>query len=300
MQAVHSAQTKSGPVTQTGSKQTTLNINNAIGANYDTTGALGVAIKPKDTIVDKLTTVTTDTRARVGKLVPLHTAQSWMGLAQFVQQFVTDGLFYLNSGYLAIKASQYIQTRTPRVSVGEQWATDLEDLRATVVINQGEIIPSIQIVWDKGELGPYVDATAPTLADGRGWGVAMGASFSRGAWDSQITYLCKTGAITINHLELLAVAIAVDIFGREGLLRPDNRRVVIRGDNIAARGIANKWTAEGPAMCAILRILHNTCQRRRVRIWQVHVSTTDNKIADGLSRSPSFHTSSPELKEATK
>lgn len=126
----------------------------------------------------------------------------------------------------------------------------------------------------------------------------MGTVFARGTWNSQATELCKSNALNINHLELLSMAIAVDLFSREGLLPPDNRTIVIRGDNIDARDIANKWTAEGPVMYCILRILHNTCEKRHVRMWMLHVSTTDNDIADGLSRSPDFQTSSPELRNS--
>lgn len=273
---------------------------NAIGASYNTGGKLGITVKPKDTIVDKFTTITKEVKDQIGKLVPLQMAQSWMGLAQFIQQFVQDGRFYLNSGYLAIKASAHIHTRTPRVSVGQQWSEDLDRLRERIGTKQGELIPMGQVVWDKGVEGPYVDATAPVSADGRGWGIVMGSTFARGAWSSQVAELCKTGTLNINHLELLAVAIAVDIFGREGLLGPHGHRIVVRGDNIGARDIANKWAAEGTVMCTILRILHNACANRHARIWMVHVSTTDNAVADGLSRSPTYHTTSPRLKGGTE
>lgn len=49
----------------------------------------------------------------------------------------------------------------------------------------------------------------------------------------------------------------------------DYSRIIIRGDNIGARDIANKWSAEGSVMSHILRILHTTCQKRQVRLWVV-------------------------------
>lgn len=93
-----------------------------------------------------------------------------MGLAQFVQQFLDDGLFYLNSGYLSIKSSAHIHTRSPKVSIGEHWMVDLERLNERINKKQGEILPEAQIVWDRGINGPFVDVTAPTSVDGRGWG----------------------------------------------------------------------------------------------------------------------------------
>lgn len=114
--------------------------------------------------------------------------------------------------------------------------------------------------------------------------------------DQKITELCKTNALNINHLELLAIAIAIEVFGREGLLPNDNQRIIVSGDNIGARDIANKWARERSVMTLILRILHNTCQKRQVMIRIVHVATGDNIIADGLSRSLDFQTSSPDMR----
>lgn len=91
------------------------------------------------------------------------------------------------------------------------------------------------------------------------------------------------------------MAIGVHVFGREGRLPGENSRIVVTGDNIGARDIMNGWTAEGPVMCCILRILHDVCQMRNVRVWMFHVSTKDNFVADGLSRSPNFQNSSPML-----
>lgn len=92
-----------------------------------------------------------------------------MGLAQFVQQFVDDGRFYLNRGYRGINASTHIHTRAPEVYVGEQWIDDLEQLNARLSEREGEVIPTEKNIWDKGIDGPFVDATAPTSEDGRGW-----------------------------------------------------------------------------------------------------------------------------------
>lgn len=128
----------------------------------------------------------------------------------------------------------------------------------------------------------------------------MGNTFARDAWNHRITELCGSKTLSINHLELLAVAIAVEVFNREGLLPTDNRRIDVRGDNIGASDIANKWTAEGPIMDCILRILHNTCIKHQVRIWLIHISTTDNFWVDGLSRSPDFQASSPKLRNGNE
>lgn len=268
----------------------------AIGACYDTTGDTGVTFRPKNSIVQKFIATVQEAESSLGTLIPLRTAQRWMGLAQFIQQFINDGRFYLNTGYLAIKASEHIRTRTPRVFVGEQWTSDLASLKDKLCEQLGEAIPTAQPVWDRGINGPFVDATATTSTDGRGWGVVMGNTFARGSWPESITELCRRKVLSINHLELLAVAIAIDIFGRDGLLPPDNRRIVVRGDNIGARDIINKWTAEGPIMECILRLLHNACRERRIRVWMIHVFTKDNVVADGLSRSQDFHTSSPILR----
>lgn len=145
-----------------------------------------------------------------------------------------------------------------------------------------------------------MDATAPTSVDGRGWGLAMGTTFARGAWRSKITELCRLKLLNINHLELLAVAIAIDIFGREGLLSPNYRRIVVRGDNIGARDISNKWTAEGPLMGCILRILHNTCTERQVRIWMLHVSTTDNVTCRRFKQVTELSDFKPEVEKRQK
>lgn len=154
----------------------------AIGASYDTNGPGGITLRPKEEIARKLDTIVKKAREQVGKLIPLHTAQSSMGLAQFVQQFIDDGRFLLNSGYLEIKASDHIHTHTPRVYVGEQWTIDLEELKDMITNNENDHIPEAQKIWDKGTNGPFVDATAPTAVTGRGWGVVMGTSFARGTW----------------------------------------------------------------------------------------------------------------------
>lgn len=89
----------------------------AIGASYDTTSDAGITLRPKDSIVHMFKSTVKEARSLRGKLIPLHTAKRWMGLAQFLQQFVDYGRFYLNSGYLAIKASAHIHTRTPKVYI---------------------------------------------------------------------------------------------------------------------------------------------------------------------------------------
>lgn len=134
----------------------------AIGASYDTRAEDGIAMKPNETILQKFAANNKDARSYIGKLVPIQKAQSWMGLAQFVQQFVEDGRFHLNSGYLAIKASGYIRTRTPQVSIGEWLVAELEQLQQKVNLRSALHLPDAQFVWDAGAAGPFVDTTAPT------------------------------------------------------------------------------------------------------------------------------------------
>lgn len=261
----------------------------AIGASYDTSSPAPTTVQPKPALLLKLKTAIDEMRAHEGRLAPLMVAQSWVGLAQFTQQFVTDGRFLLNSSYLALRASPHLRTRSPKVPISTQMIVDISELWREATRTPKAIIPSAQPVWDKGAFGPFVDATAPHQADGRGWGVVMGPTFARGAWPAHVTQLCRSNALSINQLELLAVAIGIDVFARDGMLPTDNVRTVVRGDNIGARDNANKWTADGPVMACILRILWTVCKRHGVRVWMVHVSTTDNAVADGLSRSPHLH-----------
>lgn len=123
----------------------------------------------------------------------------------------------------------------------------------------------------------------------------MGSTFARGGWNAEIASLSESNYLNINHLELLAIAIGVEVLGREQCIPTDGRRIVFRGDNLGARDIANKWAAEGPIMGCVLRILHNVCNTRQVRVWIIQISTKDNGTADRLSRSPHFKTSSPTL-----
>lgn len=100
----------------------------SIGAKYATSNTNSLIVRPRRSIRDKLEKIIAEVKDKVGSLVPLEVALHWEVVAQFVQQFVTDGRFLLNSIYLAIRASDYVNTRKPMISVGTTIHTYLEAL----------------------------------------------------------------------------------------------------------------------------------------------------------------------------
>lgn len=256
----------------------------SIGASYNTSDASHIKITPTESIRCKLREVIEEARKNRNKLVDLEVIQQWTGLAQFISSFIKDGRFYLNSAYAAIAGSNHIRTAIPHAMVTTEMVADFERLEKELDAPGQDALQDSHTVWDCGDNNLHVDATAPEVADGRGWGVVMGERFQRGAWPAEVVELINSGHLSINHLEFMALVLGVEMMAELRMFPTGGARVLLRGDNDGVCGIVNRLRADGVVMRHLLRELKHVCDAHDVRPWMEHISGEQNETADKLSR----------------
>jgi hypothetical protein len=134
----------------------------------------------------------------------------------------------------------------------------------------------LEALWrDAEELGLFTDASlegfgAIFIQDGKA--EAFGGSWAQ--------YGVDTSTLSINELEMLAVAMACDRWGAQ----LSRRRVVMRCDNDNCVSAINSQRCTADALGVGLRELTHQCMRHSFDVRSRHIPTAENVLADSLSR----------------
>ena len=108
--------------------------------------------------------------------------------------------------------------------------------------------------------------------------VAIGAYFN-GAWFYEILD-AKLRLLSINWREMYAIVVAIATWGKQLV----SKRLLIYCDNLSVCYILQKGTSKSENIMDLVRQLFYICAHYNIEISAKHVTTTNNSIADSLSR----------------
>jgi len=129
---------------------------------------------------------------------------------------------------------------------------------------------------DAYDLVIYTDASLS------GWGATSNGKSTRGFWtvEEKMIFSNHSGLILINELELLAIKHAL-----LSLVNTQNISILIRSDNTTAISYINSFGGcRSPSCHAIAKDIWKWCESRNIWLHAYYISSTDNFLADALSR----------------
>ena len=113
----------------------------------------------------------------------------------------------------------------------------------------------------------------------KGFGAVFGNHWTYGKWEPGFIQLCKP---SIEYLELYALTVAIELWSESAQIR--NRRVVIFCDNQSVVDMINHSTSSCHNCMVLIRHITLISLRLNIRYFVHHVCTSENILADALSR----------------
>ena len=121
------------------------------------------------------------------------------------------------------------------------------------------------------DLELYTDASG-----GLGFGGYMKGKWFQGEWPQKIKFQGRS----IAWMELFPIVVAVVVWGH----MMKCKRIKLRSDNEAVVEIINNQTSRCPIIMRLVRFFVLQCLKLNVSIRAIHISGSNNNIADALSR----------------
>lgn len=220
---------------------------------------------PKEKI-SELKSLIGDLVSRRVRKITLRQLQSLIGKLAFACRAVVPGRAFcrrLIDATIGVKCAHHrIRVSASMIADLQVWLSFLDHFNGLSIILDKD--------WcDNQDLDLYTDA-----AGSLGFGAYFQGHWAHGSWPSHLL------AMEITFKELVPIVLSLHLWGAEFA----NRRIVFHCDNEAVVHIINKQSTRSKPIMVLVRILVSVCLHYNILFRAKHIASSQNSIADALSR----------------